>query len=214
MSTLLSPHIAQPSVKGTELTPSFLWQNKPKGYHECAQNQGNLSETLRMPTCLRLFSPLCCPRRPQSKSEHSHQSFAFIRGRTTRIKCHHPGRKSVRWGWGVSVQVCRWTECSVAHTCWLKSILRTKSALSFLETTAWFGTMPRWQFWASVTGFLVSSRHSSSKSFCFRSLAQSSWFFPGEREAKTMDYFHQGAPPWGDVTNHQRPGSPRHRETK
>lgn len=126
----------------------------------------------------------------QSKKWTQPAAFRFHQRKGCKNQVHCPGRKRMRLGWGVSMQVWKWAE----HTCWLKSILRTESALSFLETTAWFGTMPRWQFWASVTGFLVPSRHSSSKSFCFRFLAQSSVFFPGERETRTTYSFHQDAP--------------------
>lgn len=106
---------------------------------------------------------------------------------SSRREAHCTGRKGTGLRWSVSVQLCKGPERSFggwglnSHTCWLKSILRTKSALSFLETTAWLGTAARWQLWASVTGFLVPSGHSSWKSSCFRSFAQASGFLPGER---------------------------------
>jgi hypothetical protein len=68
------------------------------------------------------------------------------------------------------------------HTCWLNNSCLTQAALSFRETTAWFGARARWQFAASDTGFLVPSRHNNLKSSSFRSLAHGSGFFPGGRE--------------------------------
>lgn len=135
-------------------------------------------------------SPLGNLRSPRAGREHR---FAFIRGRTLRTEFYRQTWK-MRRGMGEG-QCCKRTELSVGerrdrwshgHTCWLKSILWTKSALSFLETTAWLGTMARWQCWGSVTGFLVPSRHSSRKSSCFRFLAQVSVFLPDKRGTETM----------------------------
>lgn len=147
----------------------------------------------------------------QSKKWTQPDAFRFHQRKGCKNPVPLPREEESETGLGC---VCAGLQMSWAcscHTCWLKSILRTESALSFLETTAWFGTMPRWHFWASVTGFLVPSRHSSSKSFCFRSLAQPSGFFPVKRETRSTDSFYGGNEL---VTNHPCLGeSQRHKET-
>lgn len=85
-------------------------------------------------------------------------------------------------------------EALVVHTCWLIITFWMYSTLSIRDTTAWFGAMARWQFFASVTGFRVSSRHSSSKSSSLKFLAHSCVFFPGDRKVSlaTANLLGQG----------------------
>ena len=64
----------------------------------------------------------------------------------------------------------------LVHTCCLFNIFSTQVALSFRETTAWFGARARWQLSASFTGFLVPSLHSTSKSSLCRFFAHASLF--------------------------------------
>lgn len=88
------------------------------------------------------------------------------------------------------------------HTCWPINKSWTHCALSFRETTAWFGAWARLQVLYWSTSFWVPSRHSSLKFPCFRSLAHGSGLFPRERKGGSalFEGFGQGAL-WGDVVD-------------
>lgn len=98
----------------------------------------------------------------------------------------HPGKRGWRY--------------LLVHTCCLSNSSATQVTLSSRATTAWFGALARWQFSALSTGSLAPFWHSSSKSICFRSFAQSSLFFPGYRKCGSATALIK-APSLVDVTN-------------
>lgn len=89
-SILLFPHTAQPSAKGTEPAPLFLWQKKREGANShgvtepaqeaawlCLESPESLGKHSRCPRVWGSFSPLWYPRQPQNKKWTQPPAFRF-----------------------------------------------------------------------------------------------------------------------------------------